>query len=446
MFERLTSNLNKIFENITGVGHLTESDIDKALREIRIALLEADVALPVVKEFTKLVKEKATGEKVTKSISPGQMVIKIVNDCLVEILSSDSPELNLKTSAPAVILMVGLQGSGKTTTTAKLAGKLKKQGKKILLASIDIHRPAAQKQLEVLASQLDIDFFKIPDKSPKVPELSKQILKAAAQYDILLLDTAGRLHIDEELMSELKKVQKFTNPIETLLVVDALTGQDAINIAKNFQDTIPLTGLIITKMDSDTRGGVALSINFLTKCPIKFLGTGEHITNLEEFHADRMASRILDMGDVVSLVEKATEAVDLEKSQSTLQSFQDGNFDLNGLAEQLKSLKKMGGIGSLIKLIPGISKLMSSTQNANIDEKMIDKQLAIISSMTCEERENPRILNASRKKRIAAGSGSSAQEVNKLFKQFLQASKAFKRFKNIDQDKLDNMNITDLFS
>ena len=445
MFERLTSNLNKIFENLTTVGYLKESDIDKALREIRIALLEADVALPVVKEFTNLVKEKATGEKITKSISPGQMVIKIVNDCLIEILSSDSPELNLKTAAPAIILMVGLQGAGKTTTTAKLANKLKKQGKKILLASIDIYRPAAQQQLEILASQLDIDCFKIPDKKLKVIDLSKKILKEAEQYDLLLLDTAGRLHIDEELMSELKKVQALTKPIETLLVVDALTGQDAINIAKKFQDTISLTGLIISKMDSDTRGGVALSINFLTKCPIKFLGTGEHINNLDEFHADRMASRILDMGDVVSLVEKASEAVDLEQSKSTLQSLQDGHFDLNSLAEQLKSLKKMGGLSSVIKLIPGISKLMNSA-NANIDEKIIDKQLAIISSMTREEKENPRILNASRKKRIAAGSGSSIQEINKLLKQFSKAGKALKKFKNIDQDKLKNIDINNLFS
>jgi len=446
MFDKLTSNLNKIFEKLTGVGYLTESNVDEALREIRIALLEADVALPVVKEFSRLVKEKAIGEEIAKSISPGQMVIKIVQDCLIELLSSESHELNLKTSAPAVILMVGLQGSGKTTTTAKLANKLKKEGKKILLASIDVNRPAAQEQLAALAEKLELDFFQIPSKKPKVLDLTKQIMKKAEQYDVLLLDTAGRLHVDEELMKELKKVHKLVSPVETLLVVDALTGQDAVNIAKTFKNDMPLTGLIITRMDSDTRGGAALSISFITDCPIKFLGIGENITDLEQFHPDRMASRILDMGDVVSLVEKATESIDLEKSESMMKSFQDGQFDLNGLAEQLKSVKKMGGLSSIVKLIPGMGKLMKSAQSANLEEGVIDKQLAIISSMTRDEKYNPNIFNASRKKRVAAGSGSSVQDVNKLLKQFFHANKAFKRLKNMDQSKLNRSNISDLFS
>jgi signal recognition particle subunit SRP54 len=446
MFENLTSSLNKIFEKLTGVGYLSEENVDEALREIRVALLEADVALPVVKEFSKLVKEKAVGEKIAKSIAPGQMVIKIVQDCLVEILSGESHELNLKTSAPAVILMVGLQGSGKTTTTAKLANKLKKEGKRILLASIDINRPAAQEQLASLAERLDIDCFKISDKKPKVIDLTKQIMKEAEQYDVLLLDTAGRLHVDEELIAEIKKVHKLTSPIETLLVVDALTGQDAINIAKTFKEAIYLTGLIVTRMDSDTRGGAALSISFITNCPIKFLGVGENISDLEQFYADRMASRILDMGDVVSLVEKATESMDIENADSMAKTLQDGHFDFNSLAAQLKSVKKMGGLSSIMKLIPGVSKLMNSSQGANLDEGIIDKQLAIISSMTRGEKDNPNILNASRKKRIADGSGTSVQDINKLLKQFLQANKAFKRLKNMDQSKLNRSNISDLFS
>jgi signal recognition particle subunit SRP54 len=436
MFENLTSSLNKIFDKLTSVGYLSEENVDEALREIRIALLEADVALPVVKEFSKLVKEKAIGEKIAKSIAPGQMVIKIVQDCLVEILSSES----------AVILMVGLQGSGKTTTTSKLANKLKKEGKKILLASIDIHRPAAQEQLASLAEKLDVDCFKIQNKKPKVIDLTKQIIKEAEQYDVLLLDTAGRLHVDEELIDEIKKVHKLTSPIETLLVVDALTGQDAVNIAKTFKEAINITGLVVTRMDSDTRGGAALSISFVTGCPIKFLGVGENTSDLEEFHPDRMASRILDMGDVVSLVEKATDGMDVEDADAMAKSLQDGHFDFNSLAEQLKSVKKMGGLSSIMKLIPGIGKMMKSAQGANLDEGIIDKQLAIISSMTRAEKDNPNILNASRKKRIASGAGRSVQEINKLIKQYLQANKAFKRIKNMDQSKLNSSNISDLFS
>jgi len=444
MFEQLTSNLNKIFEKLTSVGYLTETQVDEALREIRIALLGADVALPVVKEFSRLIKEKAVGEKITESISPGQMVIKVVHDCLLEILSRGTTELDLKTSAPAVILVVGLQGAGKTTTTAKLANKLKKEGKNVLLASIDINRPAAQEQLATLADQLEIDFFKIPDKKPKVLDLTKKIMKEAARYDVLIIDTAGRLHIDEVLMTELKKVHTLASPIETLLVVDALTGQDAINIAKSFKDAITLTGLILTRMDSDTRGGAALSISFVTDCPIKFLGMGENITDFEQFHPDRMASRILDMGDVVSLVEKAKESMGSEQSDSMLKSLQAGHFDLNTLAEQLKSVKKMGGLGSIMKLIPGIGKLMQTAQNSGMDDGVINKQLAVISSMTREEKDNPNIFNASRKKRVADGSGTSIQDVNKLLKQFTRANKAFKRMGNLDQDSLNRMNINDL--
>ena len=376
MFSDLTSSLGKIFDKLKGVGYLREEDVDKALREIRLALLEADVALPVVKEFTNLVKEKAVGEKIVQSISPGQMVIKIVQDCLEEILTLENHELNLATTPPAVILIAGLQGSGKTTTTAKIAHKLKKEGKKVYMASLDVYRPAAQEQLITLAKQVGVDY--LPIEAAKKPlDITKKALEEAKFHDVLLLDTAGRLHIDTKLMKELQQVKKLANPVETLLVADSITGQDAVNIAQEFNNSVSLTGIILTRIDSDARGGAALSMSYITKCPIKFLGVGEKISDFEDFHPDRVASRILGMGDVISLVEKAAEVVDQEETEKLMQKVEKGRFDLDSLADQMRSMKKMGGMSSIMKMIPGIGKLTKNMDSSNIDDSMINKQLAI---------------------------------------------------------------------
>jgi signal recognition particle subunit SRP54 len=435
MFGDLTTSLGKIFDKLTSVGYLREEDVEKALREIRIALLEADVALPVVKEFTKLVKERAVGEKVVQSVSPGQMVIKIVQNCLEEILTLENHELDLSTTPPAVILIAGLQGSGKTTTTAKIAHKLKKEGKKVYLASLDVYRPAAQEQLLTLAQQIEVDC--LPIEAAKKPlDITKKALKEAKFYDVLLLDTAGRLHVDAELMKELQQVKKLANPIETLLVADSITGQDAVTIAQEFDKSISLTGIILTRVDSDARGGAALSMSYITKCPIKFLGVGEKISDLENFYPDRIASRILDMGDVVSLVEKAAEIIDKEETEELMKKVEKGRFDLDMLANQMKSMKKMGGISSIMKMIPGIGKLTKNMNSNEMDDSVINKQLAIICSMTKEEKRNPKILNASRKIRIANGSATRAQDINKLVKQFLQMQKMAKKFGKMDKESL----------
>lgn len=437
MFNDLTASLNKIFDKLKGVGYLREEDVSSALREIRLALLEADVALPVVKDFINLVKERAVGEQIVKSISPGQMVVKIVQDCLEEILTLENHSLNLAVTPPAVILMVGLQGSGKTTTTAKIASKLKKDGKKVYMASLDIHRPAAQEQLLTLSRQIQIDCLPIePNQSPI--DITKRALKEAKFHDVLLLDTAGRLHIDKSLMDELKAIKKLAAPIEILLVADAITGQDAVNIAKEFNDALALTGIVLTRVDSDARGGAALSMSYVTKCPIKFLGVGEKISDLEEFYPDRIASRILGMGDISSLVERAVAAVDKEASEKMMRQIEKGRFDLNMLAEQLKGMKKMGGFASIMGMIPGLGKLTKGIDSSAVDDGMIKRQLAIISSMTKEERRDPRVLNASRKIRIANGSGTDVQDINKLVKQFLQMGKMIKRFGKVDKETLIN--------
>jgi len=437
MFNDLTSSLNKIFDKLKGVGYLREEDVASALREIRLALLEADVALPVVKDFISLVKERAVGEQIVKSISPGQMVVKVVQDCLQEILTLESHELNIAVAPPAVIMMVGLQGSGKTTTTAKIANKLKKEGKKPYMASLDIYRPAAQEQLLALSRQIQVDCLPIePNQTPI--EITKRALKEAKFHDVLLLDTAGRLHIDQELMDELRQIKKLANPVEILLVADAMTGQDAVNIAKEFNDALGLTGIILSRVDSDARGGAALSMSYVTKCPIKFLGVGEKVSDLEEFYPDRVASRILGMGDISSLVEKAAAAVDKESSEKMMRQIEKGRFDLNMLAEQLKGMKKMGGIASIMGMIPGLGKLAKGVNSSAIDDGIIKRQLAIISSMTKEERRDPRILNASRKIRIANGSGTDVQDINKLMKQFLQMGKMVKKFGKVDKETLMN--------
>ncbi|HEU5047626.1 MAG TPA: signal recognition particle protein [Rickettsiales bacterium] len=433
MFNSLSTKINGVLNKLRGRGALTEADIDEALREVRIALLEADVALPVVKQFTQSLKEKAVGAEVVKSISPGQMVIKLVQDHLTELLGSESAELNLAATPPVVILMAGLQGSGKTTSTGKLALRLKnRMGKKILLASLDVYRPAAQKQLEVLAQQAGVGSLPIVE-GEKPEAIARRALTTGKQegYDIIMLDSAGRLHIDDELMDELKNVKQIANPLETLLVADALTGQDAVNIARQFHEKIGVTGIILTRLDGDGRGGAALSMRSITGQPIKFAGVGEKLTDFEEFHPARIASRILDMGDVVSLVERAVENIDKEEAEKMAAKFQEGSFDFDDLLSQLRNMKKMGGLGSLMGMLPGIGKIKDKMGEANIDENILAKQEAIIMSMTKKERKNPKLLNGSRKLRIAKGSGTTVQDVNKLFKAWQQMEGMMKQMRKL---------------
>ena len=444
MFDKLTDNLGKVFDKLTGTGYLRENDIEAALREIRIALLEADVALPVVKDLIKLIKEEAVGEKVTRSVSPGQMVVKIVQDCIEKILTAENHSLNLSVAPPAVILMAGLQGSGKTTTAAKLALKLKKDGKKILLASLDIYRPAAQKQLQILAMQNSLDALEIIEHQ-KPLEITKRALKEGKFHDVIILDTAGRQHIDQELMKELIDIKSLSNPVETILVADAITGQDAVNIAQEFNKQIGISGIILTRIDSDARGGAALSMSYITKCPIKFLATGEKIDDFEIFAPDRIASRILGMGDIVSLVEKAQSVADKDSSEKLMKKLEKGQFDLDTLAEQLNGLRKMGGLSSVMKMIPGLNKLTKGIGSDTMNDGAIKTQLAIISSMTKDERKFPKILNASRKIRIADGSGTKVQDINKLVKQFLMMQKMFKKAGKLDKNALLSGKLNHLF-
>ncbi len=441
MFTSLSSKLTGIFGNLRKRGVLTEADIDAMSREVRIALLEADVALPVVKDFISSLKEKAIGTNIVASINPSQMVIKLVNDHLTELLGSEHQALNLAASPPAVIMMVGLQGSGKTTSTGKLALRLKnKQNKKVLVASLDIYRPAAQEQLAQVAKQAGIDALPIiAGQKPK--EITERALKEAklGGYDVLLLDTAGRLHIDEELMGELKQVKQLANPIETLLVADSLTGQDAVTIAKTFHEQIGVTGIILTRVDGDGRGGAALSMRAVTGQPIKFMGLGEKLDALEEFHPERIASRILDMGDIVSLVEKAAENVSQAEAEAMGKRMMSGQFDFNDLLDQMRKMKKMGGIGSMMNMLPGMGGLKEKLAGANIDEKMIARQEAIILSMTPQERQFPKLINGKRRIRIANGSGTSVQDVNKILKQQLQMADMMKKMKKMGPKALMNM-------
>ncbi|MEZ5691814.1 MAG: signal recognition particle protein [Rickettsiales bacterium] len=429
MFESLSSKLTGVLGKLRGRGVLSEADIDSAMREVRIALLEADVALPVVKEFVGTLKEKALGKEIIASVSPAQMVIKLVNDHLAELLGSEHQEINLAATPPVVVMMAGLQGSGKTTSTGKLALRLKKKyNKKVMVASLDIYRPAAQQQLEQVAKQAEV--FSLPIISGEKPlEITKRAMNTARLegYDVLLLDTAGRLHIDEELMDELKEVKSLANPLETLLVADCLTGQDAVNIAKNFHEQIGVSGIILTRVDGDGRGGAALSMRSVTGQPIKFIGVGEKLDEFEEFHPKRIASRILDMGDIVSLVEKAAEHVDTEQAEEMAKKMMKGHFDFNDLLKQLRQMNKMGGIGSMMKMLPGMGQLKEKIGQANIDHKMIARQEAIILSMTAKERVHPKLLNASRRARIAKGSGLSVQDVNKLIKQHQQMQGMMKK-------------------
>ncbi len=423
MFESLSDRLSGIFEGLTKRGALSDKDVAAALREIRRALIEADVALEVVRGFTEKVREKAVCAEVVKSVTPGQMVVKIVHDELVEILGSDADPINLAATPPVTIMMVGLQGSGKTTTSAKIAKRLtEKQKKKVLMASLDVKRPAAQEQLRQLGEQTGVDTLPIVEgQTPvEIAARSEQAAKLGG-YDVVILDTAGRTHIDEPLMVEMADIKSAGNPHEILLVVDSLTGQDAVNLAQNFDERIGITGLVLTRIDGDGRGGAALSMRAVTGKPIKLIGTGEKIDALEDFHPGRIADRILGMGDVVSLVEKAAENIDQEKAEAMARRMQKGEFDLNDLSDQLDQMKKLGGMGSIMGMLPGIGKMKKQIEEAGgLDEAIFVRQQAIISSMTRKERKAPKVLNASRKKRIASGSGSSVQEVNQLLKMHRQ--------------------------
>lgn len=426
MFESLGDRLQNAVSKIKGYGKITEDNISEMMREIRLALLEADVNYQVVKEFTNNVKEKALGEEVKRSIKPGDMFVKILNDELTELLGEEEKPLNLKGN-PATLMLVGLQGSGKTTTIGKLANYLrKKHAKKPLLVACDVYRPAAIDQLKQLGKQLNIEVYEEGKNNPI--EIAKNAINYAKEnkYDYVLIDTAGRLHVDEELMEELENIRKEVSPDEILLVIDAMMGQDAINVITGFNDKLPLTGVILTKLDGDTRGGVALSVRHLTNVPIKFIGVSEKLDGLDSFDPKRMAGRILGMGDIVSLVEKATEAIDEKEAEKAAKKMQSGKFDLEDFLNQMKQIKKLGPLENLIKLIPGASKM--GLNNINIDPKQMAHIEAIILSMTPAERRNPDIIKASRKTRIAKGCGLSVQEVNKLLTQFDQMKKMMKQF------------------
>ena len=428
MFDSLQSRLGATFDRLRGRGALTEADVEEALKDIRTALVEADVALPVVKDFIDKVRPRAVGADVIRSVTPGQLVVKIVHDVLVETLGSDSSALNLG-SPPAPILMVGLQGSGKTTSSAKLAAMLTtREKKKVLMASLDVSRPAAKEQLRVLGEQAGVATLPIVAGQDPIA-IAKRAMASAkvGGYDVLILDTAGRQHIDEQLMSEVATVKAQVNPHETLLVADSLTGQDAVNIAKSFNERVSLSGIILTRADGDARGGAALSMRAVTGAPIKFLGVGEKLDALEAFHPDRVARRILDMGDVVSLVEKAAETIDKEKAEKLAAKMKKGSFDMDDLAEQLKQMKKLGGMQGVLSMLPGVGKVKGQLDAAGLDDKMLTHQEAIISSMTKHERRDPDVINGSRRKRIAAGAGVEVSDVNKLLKMHRQMSDVMKK-------------------
>ena len=429
MFESLSDRLSGIFDGLTRRGALSEKDVNAALREVRRALIEADVALEVVRDFVEKVRVKAVGADVVKSVTPGQMVIKIVSDQLAEMLGSDAETIDLNAPAPVTIMMVGLQGSGKTTTSGKIAKRLtEKQRKKVLMASLDVRRPAAQEQLRQLGEQINVVTLPVIEGQTPV-QITKRAVQAAklGGYDVLILDTAGRTHIDEPLMMEMADIKAAGNPHEILLVADALTGQDAVNLAKNFDNRVGITGLVLTRIDGDGRGGAALSMRAVTGKPIKLIGTGEKMDELEEFHPKRIADRILGMGDIVSLVEKAAETIDAEKAAAMALKMQKGLFDLNDLSEQLGQMSKLGGMGAIMGMLPGIGKMKKQIDAAGMDDSIFTRQQAIISSMTRKERSTPKLLNASRKKRVAAGSGSSVQDINKLLKMHRQMADMMKK-------------------
>ena len=440
MFDSLSDRLGGVFDRLRGRGALTEADVRQAMREVRVALLEADVALPVARQFVDDVTEEAIGQNVLRSVTPGQQVVKIVNDALVRMLGGDEPEgadLNLNVAPPAVVMMVGLQGSGKTTTTAKIAKRLStssmtgRSAKKVLMASLDVNRPAAQEQLATLGTQVSVATLPIIAGQQPV-EIARRAMQAARLqgFDVLMLDTAGRLHVDQALMDEMKAVAEIAQPQEILLVVDSLTGQDAVNVATSFSEQVPLTGVVLTRMDGDARGGAALSMRAVTGKPIKFAGTGEKMDALEAFHPSRVAGRILGMGDVVSLVERAAESIQQEDAERMTARLAKGQFDMNDLRGQLAQMRRMGGLGALAGMMPGMKKAQGALAQAGGDKVLIHMD-AMIGSMTVKERSKPELINAKRKIRIAKGSGTTVQEVNKLLKMHQEMSTAMKKIKKM---------------
>jgi len=429
MFENLSERLSGVFDRLTRQGALTDADVATALREVRVALLEADVSLPVTRDFIARVQEKATGQSVTKSVTPGQQVVKIVHDELIATLRGDTDPGVLKIdNPPAPILMVGLQGSGKTTTTAKLALRLKiREGKRVLMASLDTNRPAAMEQLAILGAQIGVDTLPIV-KGQTAVEIAKRAKTQASLggYDVVMLDTAGRLHIDDVLMDEVQAVRNIANPRETLLVVDGLTGQDAVNVATEFDGKLGITGVVLTRMDGDGRGGAALSMRAVTGKPIRFVGLGEKMDALETFEPERIAGRILGMGDIVALVEKAQETIEAQQAERMMKRFQKGQFNMNDLRMQLDQMLKMGGMQGVMGMMPGMAKMSKAAEAAGFDDRMLRRQIALIQSMTKKERANPALLQASRKKRIATGSGLEVSELNKLLKMHRQMSDMMK--------------------
>ena len=433
MFDSLSDRLGGVFDRLRGRGALSEDDVRGAMREVRIALLEADVALPVVRRFVDRVTEEAVGQSVLKSVTPGQQVVKIVNDALVEMLGSETADLDLAATPPVVIMMVGLQGSGKTTSTAKIGKLIKeKRGKKVMMASLDVNRPAAQEQLKVLGEQAGVATLPIvPGQSPV--EIATRAMNAAKlqAVDVLLLDTAGRLHVDTALMDEMKAVAAVSTPRETLLVVDSLTGQDAVNVAQAFAGEVDLTGVVLTRMDGDARGGAALSMRAVTGKPIKFAATGEKLDAIEQFQPERVAGRILGMGDIVSIVEKAAATIKQDEAEKLAARMAKGQFDMNDLRMQLQQMQRMGGLGALAGLMPGMKKAKAAMANSGMDDKVLLHMDAIIGSMTAKERTKPELLNAKRKIRVAKGSGTTVQDVNKLLKMHMEMAKAMKQIKKM---------------
>ena len=429
MFDALSDRLGNVFDRLKGKGSLSESDVNAAMREVRIALLEADVAVEVVKSFIDGVRERAVGQEVTKSVTPGQQVIKIVNDNLIEMLGKEPAWIELNAVPPVPILMIGLQGSGKTTTAAKIASRLTRRDKqKVMMASLDVTRPAAREQLRVLGEQIDVSTLPMAEGETAVSIAKRAMAASRLQgYDVVILDTAGRVTVDQGLMDEIKQISEITNPAEKILVADALTGQDAVTTAKNFHQNVGVTGIVLTRMDGDSRGGAALSMRSVTGVPIKAVGTGEKLENLEDFHPERVAGRILGMGDVVSLVEKAAETIEVEEAEKIALKMQKGQFDFNDMLKQLQQVSKMGGLGGVLAMLPGVGKLQKQMASAGVDDKSIARQVAIIQSMTAQERKSPKLLNASRKRRVASGSGTTAQEINRLLKQQMEMARMMKK-------------------
>jgi len=439
MFENLSERLSGVFDRLTKQGALSEEDIKTALREVRVALLEADVSLPVARDFVKKVQEQATGQAVTKSVTPGQQVVKIVHDALVDVLRGEGDPGALKIDTPpAPILMVGLQGSGKTTTTAKLAKRLKeREGKRVLMASLDTNRPAAMEQLQILGTQIGVDTLPIVKGEDPVAIARRAKTQASlGGYDVYMLDTAGRLHIDAELIAQAAAVRDAVSPRETLLVVDGLTGQDAVNVAEEFDDKIGVTGVVLTRMDGDGRGGAALSMRAVTGKPIRFVGLGEKMDALETFEPDRIAGRILGMGDIVALVEKAQETIEAEQAEKMMRRMAKGQFNMNDLKMQLEQMLKMGGMEGMMSMMPGMGKMAKQVEEAGFDDKIIRRQIALIQSMTKKERANPKLLQASRKKRIAKGAGLEVSELNKLLKMHRQMGDVMKKMGKMGKGKM----------